>query len=66
MGVPQGWTDLSPLPAESWLRWQQGGHWNDGEWPGVPRVATGIKDRVSRLRALGNGIVPACVAEFLT
>ena len=28
------------------------------EWSGVPRVATGVKNRVDRLRALGNAIVP--------
>jgi len=28
----------------------------------IPRVATGVKDRVNRLQALGNGQVPACVA----
>ena len=65
MGLPQGWTALEPLVPESWRRWQQGGHWDGGEWPGVPRVATGVPDRVSRLRALGNGIVPAVVAKFL-
>ncbi len=27
----------------------------------IPRVATGIKDRVNRLKALGNGIVPQCM-----
>ena len=26
----------------------------------IPRVATGIKDRVNRLKALGNGQVPLC------
>jgi len=64
-GLPQGWTSLAPLPPESYQRWQQGDHWGDGEWPGVPRVATGVKNRVNRLRTLGNGIVPAVVAEFL-
>lgn len=64
-GVPEGWTDLAPLPAKSWQRWQQGGHWATGEWEGVPRVATGVKDRVGRLRALGNGIVPMCLSLFL-
>lgn len=29
----------------------------------IPRVATGIKDRVNRLKALGNGQVPQCAAE---
>jgi len=28
----------------------------------VPRVATGIKDRVNRLKAIGNGQVPQVVA----
>ena len=32
--------------------------WAGGEWPGVPRVAKGVPDRVSRLRALGNSLVP--------
>lgn len=65
MGVPQGWVSLEPLPPEHWQRWLTEPHWANGEWPGVPRVATGVKDRVSMLKALGNGIVPACVAEFL-
>jgi len=28
----------------------------------IPRVATGIKNRVNRLKAIGNGMVPQCVA----
>jgi len=32
--------------------------WADGEWPDVPRVARGVPDRVARLRALGNSLVP--------
>ncbi len=28
----------------------------------IPRIATGIKDRVNRLKAIGNGQVPQCVA----
>jgi DNA (cytosine-5)-methyltransferase 1 len=34
----------------------------DGYWrvePDIPRAASGVKDRVSRLRALGNAVVPA-------
>jgi hypothetical protein len=27
----------------------------------IPRIATGIKDRVNRLKAIGNGQVPMCV-----
>ena len=33
--------------------------------PAIRRVADGRADRVGQLRALGNGIVPAVVAEFL-
>jgi len=35
----------------------------------IPRVATGIKDRINRLKAIGNGQVPQCAAiawRFLT
>jgi O-acetylhomoserine/O-acetylserine sulfhydrylase-like pyridoxal-dependent enzyme len=33
--------------------------WLDGTWEdGIPRVATGIKDRVNRLKGLGNAVVP--------
>jgi len=28
------------------------------EWPRVPRVARGVPDRVARLKALGNSLVP--------
>lgn len=36
----------------------------DGSWEhGVPRVAKGVKNRVSRLKALGNGQVPACMVQ---
>lgn len=34
------------------------GGWWDLECPSVPRIAKGIKDRVSRLKAIGNGQVP--------
>jgi hypothetical protein len=35
--------------------------WLDGYWdrePDIPRIARGVKDRVNRLRALGNAVVP--------
>ena len=36
--------------------------WLDGSWEhGVPRVATGVKDRVNRLKSLGNAVVPQVV-----
>jgi hypothetical protein len=67
MGLPVGWTSLEPLPREEYLDWfhsQMDGTWWQEE-RGLPRVSTGIKDRVNRLKCLGNGIVPASLALFL-
>ena len=31
----------------------------DGSWElGIPRTARGVRDRVARLKALGNAVVP--------
>lgn len=38
--------------------------WSAGEWPHTPRVAQGAPDRVNRLKALGNSVVPQ-LAEVL-
>ncbi|MFA5187090.1 MAG: hypothetical protein WC551_11460 [Patescibacteria group bacterium] len=35
---------------------------HDGGSGPIPRVATGVKDRVARLKAIGNGQVPQCMA----
>ena len=59
-GWPRGWTDLAPIDPQAMADFYSGTPWQAGEWPGVPRIATGIPQRVARLKALGNGQVPAC------
>ena len=39
-------------------------HWYDRE-PDIPRVAVGVKDRVNRLKALGNAVVPSQIYPIL-
>lgn len=40
--------------------------WLDGTWElGIPRVATGIKNRADRIKALGNAVVPQQVYPIL-
>ena len=60
MGWPLGWTSLEPLPIESFEQWNVSTYW-DAE-PDIPRTANGIVDRVSRLKAIGNGQVSATAA----
>lgn len=35
------------------------------EWEGVPRISKGVKNRVHRLKALGNSIVPQVAEKFI-
>ena len=56
MGWPVGWTSLEPMTEL--------GSWFDGTWwdeEPVDRVTTVKTNRTKRLRAIGNGQVPACV-----
>lgn len=40
--------------------------WLDGTWElGIPRVATGVKNRADRIKALGNAVVPQQVFPIL-
>jgi len=58
MGWPIGWTSMEPITDIDWRDWKTDPA-DEGE---VPRVATGIKHRVGRLKAIGNGQVPQVAA----
>lgn len=64
MGWPIGWTSLEPLPRERFEEWYHrtlyGTWWDDEQ--GIPRVARKVPNRVARLKAIGNGQVPLCMA----
>jgi hypothetical protein len=57
MGWPRDWTDITIELSDPDLV----ADWS-GEWEGVPRAAANVPRRADRLRALGNGQVPACAA----
>lgn len=47
-----------PYGLSRWLDGVRAG-WADGTWEaGIPRIATGVSNRVSRLQCLGNAVVP--------
>ncbi len=58
MGWPIGWTDLRPLSAERFLEWLAFENWWQREPDGIPRITDRRENRVSRLKAIGNGQVP--------
>jgi len=62
MGWPIGWTSMEPITELDWRDWDTDPA-DEGE---VPRVATGIKHRVGRLKAIGNGQVPQVAAMAWT
>jgi len=68
MGVPEGWCRLDPIDPSAYSTWFE--DMSSGRWwlteRDIPRVAVGMKKRIDRLKALGNGIVPAALARFLT
>ncbi len=63
MGWPIGWTSLEPLPPgriDDWLTKTRAGEWFKCQ-PGVPGMAVGVPRRLERIKAAGNGQVPAAV-----
>ena len=64
MGIPQGWTDIDrKADYDTWIARDPGPgrlHWVKED--GLPRTVTNQKNRVSRLKMLGNGIVPGTAA----
>lgn len=63
MNWPTGWSSPEPLTKElfdDWMQKASADWWK--EEPHTPRVAKGVKDRVSRLKAIGNGQVPLAMA----
>lgn len=58
-GWPPGWDSVEPMTANPATWTGSPEQWAE-EPADVPRVATGIPDRVARLRMLGNGWVPQC------
>ena len=56
MGYPQGWTDID---AEAAADADYSARWLDGTWEdGIPRIISGVKNRIARLKCLGNTVVP--------
>lgn len=57
MGWPIGWSRTEPIKMD-WRDWS----YDPADTGEIPRVATGVKNRVGRLKAIGNGQVPICTA----
>ena len=67
MGLPLGWVALEPLPKEAYDEWFERTT-NQAWWEeeqGLPRAAPSEVERTNKLKALGNGIVPATIAVLL-
>lgn len=58
MHWPLGWSNLTPITKLVWLDPSEDPH------PRIPRVASGQKNRTNRLKAIGNGQYPDCVAAM--
>lgn len=58
MGWPIGWTSLKPIDSDEILSWNT----DPADIGEVPRVGIKIPNRAKRLKAIGNGQVPAVAA----
>jgi len=59
---PVGWTSLELLDRSIFYDWKSNPNWWSAEPENIPRVSIKTKDRVSRLKAIGNGQVPMVMA----
>lgn len=66
MNWPLGAESLEPLPLANMRDWYKQSKlktWYNIEPLDIPRVASSIQDRSSKLKTLGNGQVPMCVVR---
>tara|TARA_Y100001938_G_C8093708_1_gene436754 strand:+ start:2023 stop:3501 length:1479 start_codon:yes stop_codon:yes gene_type:complete len=60
MGLPSGFTDLEKDVSVEIINPSS---WQDGSWEeGIPRLTERKDNRVNRVKALGNSVVPQCAA----
>ena len=63
MGWPKGWTSLEPLPSEVMEEWLAIDNYWPHDWEkDTPRTGKQANNS-SRLKAIGNGQVSACVVK---
>jgi hypothetical protein len=58
MGWPMGWSNTEAMDGLG--SWWRKSWWADEP---VPRITTTKTNRTKRLKAIGNGQVPACMAK---
>jgi site-specific DNA-cytosine methylase len=56
MGYPDGWTDIDWNDVDMANFYPA--MWLSGSWDAIPRVVSRAKNRTSRLKCLGNAVVP--------